>query len=60
MNITQPKGSFCQSCDTDREKIIDFLKNYVIGKKLVTDEVIYQLEEGKLQGFILMKCFFRI
>jgi hypothetical protein len=47
-----------QSCDTDREKIIGYLKNHVIGKKLLTDEVVYQLEEGKLEGVYSDEMFF--
>lgn len=30
--------------------IIDFLKKYVIGKELETDELVYELEGGKLEG----------
>lgn len=31
-------------------EIVKYLKNNVIGKALVTDELIYQLENGKLEG----------
>jgi len=58
MKITQSERPFCQSCDTERGKIVDFLKNYVINKKLVTDEVVYQLEEGKLEGVYSDEMFF--
>jgi hypothetical protein len=51
-------GQFCQSCDTERGKAIEFLKNYVIDKKLVTEEVVYQLEEGKLEGVYSDEMFF--
>jgi hypothetical protein len=37
MNVAQSSEPFCQNCDTDREMIIGFLKDYVIDKKLVTD-----------------------
>lgn len=58
MDAVPSEGPFCQNCDTDREKMIFFLKNYVIGKKLATDEVIYQLEEGKLEGVYSDEMFF--
>lgn len=58
MNAVPPEGKFCQNCNTDREKIILFLKTHVIGKKLVTDEVVYQLEEGKLEGVYSDEMFF--
>lgn len=57
MSTTQPEGPFSQSCNT-KGKIIDFLKIYVIGKKLITDEVVYQLEEGKLEGVYSDEMFF--
>lgn len=58
MNTTPPEEPFCQICDFDREKIIRFLKNSVIGKKLVTDEVVYQIEEGKFEGVYSDEMFF--
>lgn len=58
MNIVPPEGPSYQIYDTDREKIIDFLKSYVIGKKLITDEVVYQLEEGRLEGIYSDEMFF--
>lgn len=33
-----------------KKEIVDFLKNKVLGIQLFTDEVIYTLEEGKLEG----------
>ncbi|WP_048051352.1 hypothetical protein [Methanosarcina soligelidi] len=50
MNAVPSKGKFPRNCNTDREKIVVFLKNCVIDKKLATDEVVYLLEEGKLEG----------
>ena len=58
MNVAQSAEPFCQNCNTDRETIIGFLKDYVIDKKLVTDEVVYQLEEGKLEGVYSDEMFF--
>lgn len=58
MNAVLPEGKVSQSCDTDREKIISFLKNHAIDRKLVTDEVVYQLEEDKLEGAYSDEMFF--
>lgn len=58
MDAIQTKEPFWQRLDTDREKIVDFLKNHVINKKLITDEVVYQLEEGKLEGVYSDEMFF--
>ncbi|AKB78431.1 hypothetical protein MSHOH_1948 [Methanosarcina horonobensis HB-1 = JCM 15518] len=58
MSTTQAKKPLCLNYGTDREKIIGFLNNHVIGKKLVTDEVVYQLEEGKLEGVYSDEMFF--
>lgn len=58
MNTTQAKKQFCQRFDPDKEKIVGFLKDYVIGKKLDTDEVVYHLEEGRLEGVYSDKMFF--
>ena len=33
-----------------KKEIVDFLKNNALGIQLFTDEVIYTLEEGKLEG----------
>lgn len=33
-----------------KEVIIDFFKKNVLGKRLATDELIYSLEDGKLEG----------
>jgi hypothetical protein len=38
--------------------ICGFLKEHVIGKSLRTDETIYQLEEGKLEGIYTDEMFF--
>ncbi|KKG12791.1 hypothetical protein EO98_07430 [Methanosarcina sp. 2.H.T.1A.6] len=57
MNTTPPEELFIQSCGTDK-KITDFLKDHVIDKKLITDEVVYQLEEGKLEGVYSDEMFF--
>lgn len=33
-----------------KDKIIHFLENHLIGKKLATDEVVYTLGDGNLEG----------
>ena len=33
-----------------KDKIIHFLENLLIGKKLATDEVVYTLGDGSLEG----------
>lgn len=38
--------------------IYNFLKNRVIGKSLRTDETIYQLDDGKLEGVYADEMFF--
>jgi len=38
--------------------IIEFLTEYVIGRNLKTDDIIYQLEEGKLEGIYSDEMFF--
>src|SRR5690606_33099646 len=38
--------------------IIEFLTEYVIGRNLKTDDTIYQLEEGKLEGIYFDEMFF--
>jgi len=58
MNALPPEGKCRQNCNNDKEKIISFLKDCVIDKKLVTDEVVYKLEEGKLEGVYSDEMFF--
>ncbi|WP_029905936.1 hypothetical protein [Prevotella sp. 10(H)] len=41
-----------------KDKIIEFIRNNVLGKQLVTDELSYLLEEGKLQGIYSDKMIF--
>lgn len=41
-----------------KEEIISFLKGNVIGKTLCTAELIYQLEDGKLEGVYSDKIIF--
>jgi hypothetical protein len=42
----------------DKEQLINFLKSHVIGKSLITDETVYKLEEGKLEGVYADEMFF--
>lgn len=43
---------------TTIDQINHFIQNYVIGKTLKTDDTIYQLEEGKLEGVYTDEMFF--
>lgn len=38
------------NCLDMKDKIIHFLENHLIGKKLATDEVVYTLGDGNLEG----------
>lgn len=38
------------NCLDIKDKIIHFLENNLIGKKLATDEVVYTLGNGELEG----------
>ena len=33
-----------------KDEIIQFLHDHIIGKMLLTDDVVYQLENGTLEG----------
>ena len=35
-----------------KDEIIQFLKENIIGKNLFTDDVVYQLDNGKLEGAV--------
>ncbi len=43
---------------TTIDQINIFIQNYVIGKALKTDDTIYRLEEGKLEGVYTDEMFF--
>ncbi len=43
---------------TDKGDVINFLKNNVIGRSLKTDEIVYEIEEGKLEGVYSDEMFF--
>ena len=44
--------------NANTKSIIEFLTEYVIGRNLKTDDTIYQLEEGKLEGVYSDEMFF--
>ena len=41
-----------------KDEIIQFLKENIIGKNLFTDDVVYQLDNGKLEGVYSDKIVF--
>ena len=41
-----------------KDEIIQFLKGNIIGKNLFTDDVVYQLDNGKLEGVYSDKIVF--
>ena len=40
------------------EEVIQFLRKSIIGKTLFTDEVVYKLADGKLEGVYSDKVIF--
>lgn len=41
-----------------KDKVIQFLQKYIIGKTLLTDEVVYRLKDGNLEGVYSDKMMF--
>jgi len=44
--------------ETTKEQIVDFFTKNVIGRHLKTDDTVYQLEEGKIEGMYSDELFF--
>lgn len=42
------------------EKVIQFLKSNVIGKVLFTDDIVYKLDNGNLEGIYNDQWYFPI